>query len=774
MIQSEEAVESCSVDVAEDEPVKNPYGWLLRGRQAPPALWMACGLVLLFLLFFAIEYVRLARTIDVNLALGPFSTSTDILSAPEMLAVGEPLTAGELGQKLERSGYTRSRRNPDGWFQPGPQEVRISAGDDGATVDVQFAAGKVSRIVSRGGSQQQYQLPPQLITNLAGAREKRRLVRFADIPPVLVRAVTSVEDKRFFRHRGFDYPRVAKAAWVDLRDRRKQEGASTLTMQLSRSLWLDPGKSWRRKFEEVLITFHLEHKLTKQQIFEDYANEVYLGRTGTFSINGFGEGAHAFFGKELSQIDTAEAALLAGLVRRPSYYNPFRYPDRARSRRNLVLALMRRNGELSESAYRAAAAEPPRIAPPLADDSANSYFIAMMNDDLQSALGDAAKNARSVITTLDPNLQSAAEAAVRSGMEEVDRQLRPRAAREKIPAGEPQVALVALDPHTGEIKALVGGRNYGANQVDHALAMRQPGSVFKPFVYAAAIDTGVEGGSQTFTPASLLSDEESTTFYFDGNAYQPKDFDGEYEGEVPLRTALVRSLNVPTVSLAQQVGYRRVVAMARRAGLNGNIKPTPSVALGSYETTPLEIAAAYTMFANQGVYVGPATISMVKSADGSVLYRRQVDSRKVLDPRVAYIMTNLMQDVINRGTGAAVRARGFYLPAAGKTGTSHDGWFAGFTSGLLCVVWVGFDDGRDLNLEGARSALPVWTHFMMKAAQFPPYNAAHEFNVPPGIVSVQICGDSGELATPNCPDTHPEVFIAGTEPVAMCHLHGRE
>ena len=521
--------------------------------------------------------------------------------------------------------------------------------------------------------------------------------------------------------------------------------------------------------EEILITLHLEHVLTKQQIFEDYANQIYFGRRGPYSINGFGEAARVYFGKDLWQIDTAEAALLAGLVQRPSYYNPFRYPDRAVSRRNVVLALMKRNKELSDADYRAAVAEPLKLAPPVADDSQNSYFLSMMNDELQSTLGESAGQSRTVITTLDPDLQKAAESAVRTGMENVDQQLR----RRNNPPGDgarPQVALIALDPHTGEIKALVGGRNYSHSQLNHVLAMRQPGSVFKPFVYAAAIATALDGAPKTFTPASLLSDE-ATTFSFNGLSYQPRDFHGAYQGDVTLRTALAESLNVATVSLAQQVGYSRVVAMARQAGLNDAIRPTPSVALGAYETTPLEIAAAYTAFANQGVWIRPTTLKLVRSADGSILSRHHPDTRQAIDPRVAYVTLNLMQEVLRSGTGAAVRSRGFSLPAAGKTGTSHDGWFAGFTSELLCVVWVGFDDNRELNLEGARSALPIWADFMKQAAQTKPYNSAHDFRAPSGIVTAEICGQTGLLAGPNCPRTRNEVFIDGTEPTALCAEH---
>jgi penicillin-binding protein 1B len=738
------------------------------------AALVVLGVFLIGLGFLAVQYLRLSRTIDGRLAEGPFSMSTNILSAPETIAAGDGLTEGDLVAKLNRNGYTGSPNNPGGWYETQAHAVQIwpGAASAGERVRVEFTEGKVTAILSLRDhvARQEYQLDPRLLTNLSENRERRRMVRFSEIPQSLIQAVTSAEDKRFFRHSGFDYRRAIKAAYVDFKDGRKQEGASTLTMQLARALWLDPGKSWRRKVEEILITLHLEHRLTKQQIFEDYANEIYFGRRGTYSVNGFGEAARVYFGKELGQIGVAEAALLAGLIQRPSYFNPFRFPERAIGRRNLVLALMRRNGQLSVPAYRAAVASPLELAPPAADESANSYFISMMNDELQTRLGEDAKLSRSVVTTLDPELQRAAEAAVRTGMEAVDQQLHRRNSSGNKVTVRPQVALIALNPRTGEIKALVGGRNYGASQLNHVQSMRQPGSVFKPFVYAAAINTALDGAAKTFTPASLLSDE-ATTFSFGGGSYQPRDFHGDYQGAVTLRTALAQSLNVATVSLAEQVGYQRVVAMARRAGLNDGIRPTPSVALGAYETTPLEIAAAYTTFANQGQWVKPTTIALVRSADGSVLSRNQPETRAALDPRVAYITLNMMQEVLRSGTGAAVRSRGFLLPAAGKTGTSHDGWFAGFTSELLCVVWVGFDDNRELNLEGARSALPIWAEFMKQAAQSHPYSAAHEFRAPSGVVSAAICGESGELAGANCPKARNEVFVADTQPTSVCQMH---
>ncbi|HWB83614.1 MAG TPA: PBP1A family penicillin-binding protein [Bryobacteraceae bacterium] len=729
--------------------------------------------VFLGLIIFCVCYLSFAKRIDRRLSAGPFSDSVNIYSAPRIVAVGDSLTLEQVVHQLRQAGYGTARSNPVGWYHERSGAIEIFPGRDAKPGQepcvMEFSKGTVSRIVSLADNtvRPSYEFQPQLIDNLSQGREKRRLVHFADIPPLLVHAVISAEDKHFFQHTGFDYFRIIKAAYVDVKDGRKAQGASTLSMQLARGLWLDSDKSWKRKFEELLITIHLEHKLTKQQIFEDYANQVYLGWHDTFSINGFGQAARVYFGKDLSQLTVPEAALLAGLVQRPSYYNPFRYPARARERRDFVLSQMRENGYLNDDQYDQAAAAPVHLAAGTSDGMGAQYFVDLMNQELQAHFDDHEKQTRYIYTTLDPVLQRAAEDAVRTGMQAVDHQLK---ARRKSVHGKPQVALIALDPHTGEIKALVGGRNYSTSQLNHVLAMRQPGSVFKPFVYAAAMSTAIGPSSEIFTPDSVI-DDSPTTFYFDNGTYQPDNFGHDFMGEVTLRTALAHSLNVATVKLAEQVGYRNVVALARSAGLNGAIQPTPAVALGAYDATPLEIAGAYTVFANHGVRVDPSLVSLIRGPDGKVIYSHEANARQVLDPRVAYLVVNMMQDVLNSGTGAGVRARGFELPAAGKTGTSRDGWFAGFTSQLLCVVWVGFDDNSDLGLEGAHSALPIWTAFMKRAAQLRPYRDAREFPQPSGIVTVPICSDSGELASPYCPRVRDDVFIDGTQPVQECPLH---
>ncbi len=749
---------------------------LIRRRYKPLHLFAAAFALLFAVAVFILghSYEKFARVIDRRLANGPFSDTLNIFTAPDTVATGDSLTEDELIARLRRGGYSISPANPVGWYRRTPGSVEIFPGNDwigGESGLVEFQRGKISRIVSLADNtvRQRFELGPQLITNLSGNREKRRLVRYAQIPPSLVHAVVSAEDKRFFEHAGFDLFRMAKAAYVDVKEGRKLQGASTLTMQLARGLWLDPDKRWKRKIEELLITRYLESKLTKQQIFEDYANQVYLGRRGTFSILGFGEAAHVYFGKDISQLTVAEAATLAGMVQRPSYFNPFRDPEQTRERRDVVLRLMRDNAYLNDAEFREAAATPLGLNPEQAGNAECQYFVELMNDELHSRLGESADHAHSIYTTLDPDLQQAAQEAVREGMRSIDRTIA-RGGRGPIPAGQPQVALIALDPHTGEIRALVGGRNYAVSQLNHVEAMRQPGSVFKPFVYAAALETAVERASRIFTPSSTL-DDSPATISFANRIYQPDNFHNEYMGRVTLTTALAHSLNSATVRLAQMVGYDRVLAVARAAGLNEAMKPTPALALGAYEATPLEIAEAYTAFANRGVRVTPTAISMVRSADGKLLYQGMPDARPAIDPRVAYLVDSMMQEVMSSGTAAGARARGFSLPAAGKTGTSRDGWFAGFTSRLLCVVWVGFDDNRDLRIEGSRSALPIWTDFMKRAAALDGYGGAVPFEEPPGVVSVRVCADSGDLATPYCPRTRVAHFIDGTQPVVYCKSH---
>ncbi len=739
------------------------------------------AVVILGAAVFTYFYAQYARVFDEKLKAGLFANTAKIFAAPDSVAVGETLTPAEIAAQLRRSGYSESRSNPIGYYETQPNSIEIFPGRDSYFDQepgvIKFADGKIRAIVSLQDNtpRPQYQLEPQLITNLSGpSREKRRFVKFRDIPTVLVQAVTSAEDKRFFQHSGFDPIRIIKAAYVDIKEGRKDQGASTLSMQLARMFWLDQGKRMGRKLAEMIITLQLEQRFSKQEIFEDYANQVDLGWRGTFNIRGFGQAAEIYLGKDLSQINLPEAAQLAGLIQRPGIFDPYRHPDRAKERRNIVLRLMRENGYINDRDY-ALAAEAPIVVPRGGSQSLEApYFIDLVNDTLQTRFQDTDFQSTGfrVYTTLDMRLQRAAAEAIRNGMESVDQQIRKQKRFKGQKPPEAQVALVAIDPHTGEVKALAGGRNYGLSQLNHVLAKRQPGSIFKPFVYAAAMDTAVEGGPRILTPSTIVTDQP-TTFWFDGKPYEPSNFEHKFYGDVSLRTALAKSLNVATVKVAEMVGYESVVDMANRAGMNYKIQPTPAVALGAYEITPLEAAGAYTVFANGGDYVKPNFLRLVRSNDGKQVYKNKVEQKQSLDPRVSYLMTNLMEEVLRSGTAAGVRARfNLNFPAAGKTGTSHDGWFAGYTSELLCVVWVGFDDNRELNLEGAHSAAPIWAEFMKQAAQMRAYRDTKPFAAPDGIVSIDIDPQSGMPATPNCPARHAEVYIAGTQPVGACPLHG--
>ena len=743
------------------------------------ALFGAIAATVIALIVVSAYYMKYARLTDEKLAQGPFPNSSLLYAGPRLVGVGDPGTPLRFAAKLREAGYVEDgRTNSGGWYHLRPDAIEIFPGEHsypGAEAGVlRFGDGKISSIISLSDNTQrtEYTLAPQLLTSLYDKnREKRRLVKYDDIPPVLVQAVISIEDKRFFQHSGFDPIRIIKAVFVDLKEHRNAQGASTLTQQLARNIWLDSRKTWTRKFDELLITIHLERKLTKQKIFEYYANQVDLGRRGSFAIRGFGEASEAYFGKDIRQLTLPEAATLAGLIQEPSFRNPIRWPERARDRRNVVLARMLENGYITQSQYDWAV-QTPMVTTKQGIESADApYFVDLVNqklaDDFQDR--DFQDSGSKIYTTLDVDLQRDAAEAVVSGMHEVDEILAKRH-KAATPVEEPQVALICLDPHTGEIKALIGGRNYGVSQLDHVLAKRPSGSVFKPFVYAAALNTGLWDHPDPVTQSTIFQDAPET-FAFNGQNYEPTDYHkGDWLGDVTLRTAFAKSLNVPAVEVAQAAGFTNVADLAHKAGLQ-DIRPTPAMALGAYDVTPLDMAGAFTMFANNGVLVEPRMINRIVDKSGDDSWESQPETKKILDPRVNYLVVSLMQEVLRSGTGVGVRSRGFTLPAAAKTGTSHDAWFAGFTTKLLCIVWVGLDDYQDLKLDGAKAALPIWTEFMKRASAHRAYRDVTDFPVPDGVVSAQVDPESGQLATSACPQVVTDYYILGTQPVQFCSLH---
>ena len=739
-------------------------------------------------------YVKYERIIDHRLHGQIFTNATKIYARPASIWLGENISAQDIAAQLRRAGYVEDqntsgvgsyRLNSHGIeIHPGPESYH---NQDGALV--RESGGKIERIVGTGGSDGRelsaYELEPTLITAVdTEQRTKRQVVEYKDIPKVMVDAVTAIEDRRFFQHSGVNYWRFMQAAWIDLRQGGvRRQGGSTITMQVARAFFLSPEKTIRRKLLEMLIAIELEQKLSKEQIFSLYANQVDLGQRGSYTITGFAEAARSYFNKDLKGISLAEAALLAGIIQRPSYLSPYRHPERALERRNLVLESMVETGVINREQCDKAKAVPLKLAPPNVEASDAPYFVDLVKDSLLNRYSDRdpSENAFRVYTTLDPDLQKAAAEAVQEGIRKVDAQVEKlRTRRVKVGTGKnvkievkvvpgpmPQVALVALDPHTGEVLALVGGRNYGFSQLNHAVARRPTGSVFKPFVYAAAVNTALAGdGSNVITPASLIDDSPGSYTYGD-QIYEPRNYKDEYHGVVSARFALAQSLNNATVKLAEQVGYDKVAALARAAGIK-SVQPTPAMALGAYDATPLDVAAAYTVFANSGVRVSAMLATSVRDAHGDLVENFKGERALVLDPRVAYVMTTMMEGVINNGTAAGVRGMGFTAPAAGKTGTSHDGWFAGYTSNLLCIVWVGYDDYSDLRLSGSSTAAPIWAEFMKRAIRLPAYKDEGPFREPAGVVNVQLDKATNRLATAACPETYTVAFIAGTEPKDSC------
>ena len=762
---------------------------------------------IVFMTVFVYFYVKYERIVDRRMAGPIFSNAAKIYARPLRVSVGDQMDAAGIATQLRRAGYSQDGKDSDspvGHFSVSSHSIQITPGPESfhgsGSAIIAFQNGRVSSISATGKENADaYELEPVLVTALFEGQErsKRELITFNDIPKVMVDAVLAIEDRRFFQHSGVNYFRLMEAAAADVRAGHHGQGGSTITMQLSRGFFLSPEKTVKRKMTEMLIALELERKFSKERIFEMYANQVYMGQRGSYTIAGFAEASHAYFNKDIKNLTLPEAALLAGIIQRPNYLSPYKNPKRALERRNLVLDSMVETGAITHYEAEHAKATPLKLTTPNVEASDAPYFVDLVKDQLSNQYSEAELNdhAFRIYTTLDPNLQRAAAEAVDEGMKLVDEQvMKRRTHKTKTGTGKdaktettvesgpmPQVALVALDPHTGEVLALVGGKNYGMSQLNHAIAKRPTGSIFKPFVYAAAINTALSGATPAaasdeanaaagnpgvFTPATLVDDSPVSIAYGD-QVYEPRNYKQEYHGEVTARYALAMSLNNATVKVAQEAGFERVAALAKAAGI-ASVRATPAIALGAYDATPLEMAGAYTVFANSGTHLSPIMVKSVRDSRGKALEDFHTDSKGVLDPRVAYVLTTMMESVINNGTGYTVRARGFQAPAAGKTGTSHDAWFAGYTTNLLCIVWVGNDDYTDLKLSGSSTAAPIWAEFMKRAVKLPQYSDARNFPAPSGVVEVTLDKLTNRLATSTCPQDYTVAFIAGTEPKETC------
>lgn len=730
----------------------------------------ACLLVLLGV-FLALTYFWFdySDIIDRRLLSGDvFTQNAGIYSAPKTLRKDEAISPEELVAYLKSAGYIEKNAQADparSRFALADNLVEIEPGTtgmiDGAkafpalTVRFRKDGKSVASIVDKeaGKEAEQARLEPKLLSSIAEeTNARRKAVTFQDLPPHLVKAITVTEDRAFFEHYGVNFRGIARALWrryegEDDSSPIARQGGSSITQQLVKNLLLSNEPTLERKAKEAFMSVILETRLTKEEIFTLYANQIYLGQQNGISIYGVGEASSVYFGKDVSQLGLSEAAFIAGIIRSPNRYNPFKNPDRVTERRNQVLDSMREVGEISDEQLQSARAVKLELKPMSSARELQGmpYFSQYALEELPKIVADpeALQHLR-VYTTIDPDLQRTAYEIVSRRLEKLDKSF------PKQPKGNLNAALVAIRPKTGEIVAMVGGRNYLDNQFNRATnAMRQPGSVFKPFVYAAAIGSAYDANSRVLTAASLFKDEKKV-FTFGTETYAPNNYGDTFSNkEMTLRDALVKSKNTITVDLGMELNIGRVMNLAAKAGFPKVEKAYPSMSLGTAEATPLQVASAYTTFANLGERVLPMPISRVTTGEGRVVIEPKPDRKQVIRPDVAFVMNDIMKDIVNRGTAAELRAWGFQnvpgrTAVAGKTGTSRDGWFAGFTPDLVCVVYVGFDDNADLGMKGSDSAMPIWADFMRAALNLhPEWNG--DWSMPASVRRAEIDTRDGSL-----------------------------
>ena len=715
------------------------------------------------------DYQVFAQLIDQQIAAGYLKSHAGFYAAPRIIERGARLNKDQLVDALLRAGYARENVSNvwNGSFQTSDKNIRIFPRKDSDShewIQVDFSQDRIASLSANDYSNlPSYALEPELLTeDAANKTGQQETLTFQEIPAVMVQAIVAIEDRRFFQHSGLDIRGIGRAVFNQFASRstRYSQGGSTITQQLVKNTYLTPEKTLRRKYNEALIALVLENRLSKQDIFALYCNEVYLGQRAGVGVRGVAQAARVYFGKPLKDISLEEAATIAGMIQSPGRYSPDRNPDGTKDRRDAVIEAMRHEGMIDDCAKQTACALPVNVAP--FQGSSNElapYYVDAVNramDASQVNSDGSDEQSIRVQTTIDPDLQTAAENALRHQLELVAKSGK---------KGMPQGAIVALDPHTGQVLAMVGGRSYEESQLNRATdAKRQPGSVFKPFVYAAAMEHGI-------SPLSTFRDAPQE-FQNGYKTYSPANYGGGYSmHDVLMRDGLVRSLNVVTVDIAIHTGLTTIANFAEECGLP-RPAPYPALALGTTEVTPLQIAAAYAAFANGGDAVVPTVLRrVVDNNSGDILVDARPKTNQVMRPTTAYMITDMLSDVIKRGT--AQRAKGLFknVAVAGKTGTSRDGWFVGYTPNLVCAVWIGFDDNEQLGLTGAEAALPAWIDFMKEALAIRPSLGGANFTRPSGITTVKVDPETGWLAGPNCPSAVTVSVSNSFAPNVECLKH---
>lgn len=752
--------------------------WVYRHRR--PILLVFGGLLLSGVVVLAHFTTRVAQRFEGR----RWNLPSRIYSDLYVLRPGDAATQAGLVAKLARLYYREVPGPPErpGHFTPQKDGLEIQTRPfrypgrsfPGIAVKVTFAGSRVKSVSDPSGeSVPALILEPELLGSVFSAEmEDRTIIRLAEAPRSLVDAVLVTEDRDFYRHGGISVKRLFGAAVATMRGGMKQ-GGSTLTQQLVKNLYLTPERTVRRKALEAVMAVVLDARYSKDEILEAYLNEIYLGRRGGVGITGVGEAARYYFGKEVADLDLAEAATLAGMIRAPNAYSPFRNPERTRERRNLILRMMREEGRIDDAALKAALEEPVTARTRVEERTKAPHFVDFVKGELAERYGAQLQTeGLQIYTTLDVDLQQAAQRAVTQGLENLEKTYRRLAsASAKAPL---QGALIVLEPQTGGVRALVGGRDYLLSQFNRVTqARRQPGSLFKPFVYLAAFAR--RDLDPPVTPATILMDTPITVEWgtrTEEEQWTPRNYDGEYRGRMTARQALEKSINIPTVRVSLMATLPYVLGAARSAGIASRLRGYPSVALGAFELSPMEVAGAYAALANSGVRVAPYAIVGVMTGDGTVLDRKASELLPSLPADAVFLVDSILRGAVERGTATTARPKGFTGVLAGKTGTTNDGrdaWFVGFSPRFLAAVWVGYDDNRGLNLSGTQAAVPLFADFVRSV---PAQLFTEGFPVPSDVVTAEIDPDTGFLATPGCPRTMREVFIDGTAPMMACPEHG--
>ncbi len=706
-----------------------------------------------------------------------FLQPSRLYATPVRVYEGRALSRDRLIRELEADGYRRDDSQAP-LPASGYRTVRNGAAvhlrrfttpegePGGGLLEISFRGRRIARVLRDGRPVEAAWLEPALLHTYYGPDLKeRRPVSVDEVSEDLVEAVLAAEDGGFFHHPGVSPSGILRAAWVNLRGREVRQGGSTLTQQLVKNLYLSHERTLVRKSQEVVLALLLELRYGKRAILEAYLNEIYLGSAGGVHLMGVGAASRAFFGKDVAQLDLDEAATLAGVIRAPAPYSPLQHPERAKQRRDWVLRRMLEIGRVDRARVEAALARPLAVAPAAVTRRRAPYFADAMAEEAESRFGldELEDGGFTLFSTLSWSDQQAAQEAVEKGLAALEKSYEKG---NKAAKGPLQSALVSLDPKSGGILAYVGGLAYSASQFDRAgRAERQAGSAFKPIVYAAAFESG------RANPASFLEDSPLTV-RLANRTWSPRNDDGSFHDWVTVRTALERSYNPATARLALQVGIDEIVELANAMGVAGKLQPNPSVALGAAEVTPLELATVYATLAAGGVRPSVHGLLAVydrygKPVSGSALPPRE----RVLTPQTAYLVTSVLQGVIDRGTGHGVRSWGVRGELAGKTGTTNkrrDSWFVGYSPARTTAVWVGYDDNAPTRLSGARGAVPVWARFALAVA---PSGGSQAFEQPPGIVTAVIDPSTGLLATEFCPYVLTEVFRDGNVPRQTCDRH---